>query len=131
MGSRRMGSAAGALALFAAMGSPRAQDCANAKTQIDINICAAQNRAAADGALNAAYGALVEEPLMADRLDKLRAAERSWVAYRDAQCAFEGSGYEGGSMQPAVVDGCAEALTKRQTAEMKKLLACARNETGC
>ena len=113
MGSSRMGLAAGALA------------------QLDMNLCAAQNRAAADEALNAAYGALVKEPSMAERLDKLRAAERSWVAFRDAECAFEGSAYEGGSMQPMVIEGCAEALTKRRTAELTSDLACARDPAKC
>ncbi len=80
---------------LALAGPLRAQDCAKATTQAAMNICAVQSRAAADDALNAAYGALVKEPAMAGRLDKLRAAERSWVAYRDAECAFEGVGIRG------------------------------------
>ena len=61
---------------------------------------------------------------MADRLDKLRAAERAWVDYRNAQCTFEGASAEGGSMQPMVIAGCAKALTLRRTAELKAILAC-------
>ncbi len=131
MGSTRMGLAAGTLAIFAMAGPLRAQDCARATTQTAMNICAVQSRAAADDALNTAYGALVKEPSMADRLDKLRAAERSWVAYRDAECAFEGSGYEGGSMQPMVIEGCAQGLTEHRTAELKKALACAKDGGPC
>ena len=128
---RTTGLSLGALALLAAAGPLRAADCAKATTQADMNICAAERRAGADAALNAAYGALVREPGLADRLDRLRAAERAWVAYRDAQCAFEGSQYEGGSMQPMAVDGCAEALTGRRTAELRKVLACEKDGAGC
>ncbi len=130
---------AGALALVAGAGAgagaapvaARTEDCAKATTQTDLNICSGQARAAADEALNAAYGALVREPSLAERLDRLRAAERAWVAFRDAQCAFEGAAYDGGSMQPMVVNGCAEALTKRRTAELRKALACAKGGEPC
>lgn len=121
----------GALALLAATGPLRAADCAKATTQTDLNACAGQARGAADAALNAAYGDLVKEPSMADRLDRLRAAERAWVAYRDAQCAYEGAEYQGGSMQPMVVDGCAEALTERRTAALRKALSCAKSGGPC
>lgn len=128
---RRTGLAAGALATLAVAGPSRAADCTRATTQTDMNICAARSRAAADETLNATYGTLLKEPSMADRLDRLRAAERAWIGYRDAQCAFEGSGYAGGSMQPLVIDGCAEALTQRRTAELKRALSCAKDGAGC
>ncbi|RYC29855.1 DUF1311 domain-containing protein [Lichenibacterium minor] len=131
MGSGSTGLVAGALALLAGAGPLRAEDCAKAATQTDLNICAGQARAAADAALNATYGALVAAPTMADRLDRLRAAERAWVGYRDAQCAFEGARFEGGSMQPMAVDGCAEALTRRRTTELREALACAKEGGPC
>ena len=108
-----------------------AADCAKAVTQTDLNVCAGEAFKAADAGLNAAYGDLLKEPALASRLDGLRASERAWVAYRDAECAFEGSAYDGGSMQPMVAANCAETLTKRRTADLKAALACARGPEGC
>ena len=131
--STRASLAACALAALAAAGpSPaRAADCSKPVTQTAVTICAAQDRVGADEALNAVYGKLVKEPSLAGRLDTLRAAERAWVAYRDAQCAFEGSEVEGGSMQPMVVDGCATTVTRQRTAALRSALACARDGAGC
>ncbi len=131
MGSRRMGLAAGALAMLAAAGPLRAAECDKAQTQADLNICAEGGFRKADAELNAVYGLLLKEPEMVPRLDRLKAAERAWVGYRDAQCAFAGSANEGGSMQGMVVQSCARGLTERRTAELKSDLACSRNPSTC
>ena len=132
---RRRGwrTAAGGLtvALMVAAGPARALDCATDLTQTAMNICAERDFEAADAALNAEYGSLVKETALADRLGKLRAAERAWVDYRTTQCAFEGSAVDGGSMQPMVVTGCAKVLTERRTAELKTALTCAHDPSTC
>lgn len=131
MGPRRTGLAAGVLAMLAAAGPLRAADCDKAQTQVDLNSCAEGGFRTADAALNTVYGQLLKEPAMTARLDRLKAAERAWVGYRDAECAFEGSEYEGGSMQPMVIAGCAQGLTEHRTAELKKALACAKDGGPC
>lgn len=129
---RRRGRTGAGLAAILVAGSPaRAIDCANPTTQMDMNECSGADLVRADATLNAAYGRLVREPSMVDRLDRLKAAERAWVAYRDAQCAFEGSEVEGGTMHSMVVSGCARALTERRTGELKAALACAQSSDKC
>jgi uncharacterized protein YecT (DUF1311 family) len=57
-----------------------------ANTQLESNECAAKEYAEADAELNRVYKTILEkykkDPLF---LDKLRAAQRAWLAYRDAE----------------------------------------------
>ena len=71
--------------------SARAQqpDCFDkAVTQADLNDCAGGQFAEADAELNRVYKAILEkykkDPLF---IEKLRAAQRAWLAYRDAEIA--------------------------------------------
>ena len=78
-----------------------ADPCANATTQVDINACTQQKYLAADAELNTAYKELMA--LTDVRLKpKLVAAEQAWIVFRDAQCDFADSAYEGGSIRPAI-----------------------------
>lgn len=108
-----------ALFLFASAAPALALDCDNAMTQNDMNMCAQDDYATADKALNIAY-----KKLMATLKDDenaqhlLRAAQRAWLSYRDSECIFEGHGVEGGSMQPLIMFGCKASLTKKRTEEL-------------
>jgi len=57
-----------------------------AQTQADLNDCAGEQFAAADAELNRVYKAILEkykeDPLF---IEKLRAVQRAWLAYRDAE----------------------------------------------
>lgn len=46
-------------------------------------------------------------------------AEKDWVKFRDSQCKFDASQYEGGSIQPLIHSNCLEDLTKKRIAEIK------------
>lgn len=128
---RNTGLAVGIAAAFL-LASPaaRALDCARAGSQSDLTRCSGARFARADAALNAVYGRMIEDPALADRLDKLRTAERAWVEYRKDQCAFEASQAEGGSLQPMLDADCASALTERRTKELSDVLACT-GDTAC
>jgi uncharacterized protein YecT (DUF1311 family) len=93
--------------------------------------CAEAERAAADAALNAAYrelrlviakdGYKLEDrrdydPSLRTRGDILLSAERAWIRYRDAQCAWEGAT---ASASPAGRAACAARLTRARTAELR------------
>jgi uncharacterized protein YecT (DUF1311 family) len=106
---------------FSAVGAAAATDCRDPQDQTSMNICADQDRAAADRALNAAYAALLARTDKAN-VPKLRAAERAWVAYRDAECGFETAGSVGGTIHPLEYSGCVEVLTKAQTARLQQVL---------
>lgn len=86
-----------------------------------MNVCAAQESRRADAQLNAVYQKLMKT-LDANRRTKLRAAQRAWLAYRDAQCAFEASASEGGSMQPLELASCKSDVTKERIAQFQQEL---------
>ena len=74
------------LPLAARAQQPQADCFEKAVTQLDSNECAAKEYQEADAELNRVYKAILEkykkDPLF---LGKLRAAQRAWLAYRDAE----------------------------------------------
>lgn len=110
-----MGTAA--LLLLLALTPP--DPCDSPQTQAEMNRCAGVQLRRVDAQLNAAYGALLKK-LDANRRAKLQKAERAWIAYRDAQCDYEGSESEGGSIQPLEVAGCKTELTKARIGQLKE-----------
>ncbi|HJQ32636.1 MAG TPA: lysozyme inhibitor LprI family protein [Pyrinomonadaceae bacterium] len=93
--------------------------CGDAQTQAELNMCAGRKFKEADAELNRVYNQLtskVEAPYRA----KLKAAEVSWLKYRDDNCDYETALYEGGSMRPMVYSFCLERMTKARTAELRE-----------
>jgi uncharacterized protein YecT (DUF1311 family) len=95
--------------------------CESPQTQAEMNVCAAQEFRRTDARLNTVYQKLVKT-LDANRRVKLRAAQRAWLAYRDAQCDFEASASEGGSMQPLELASCKSNATKERIAQFQQEL---------
>jgi uncharacterized protein YecT (DUF1311 family) len=87
---------------------------------------------AADAALNAQYRRTLAQ---AQRLDRgvrptdggptyaaaLLAAQRAWLAFRDAECRVEGYQYRGGSAQGMVHRQCLTDLTRTRTTQLRTL----------
>lgn len=107
-----------------------AQDCADAADQMTMNICADKAYKTSDAALNTAYKALMGS-IEADGRKSLQAAQRDWIAFRDAQCAFETMGTAGGSIHPMVMSICLQELTEAQTARLNAQLTCEEGDTSC
>lgn len=95
--------------------------CDDANTQLDMNFCADRQFKAADAELNRVYNQLAPK-LEGDARAKLKAAEVSWLKYRDSNCDYEASVYEGGSMQPMIYSFCLERMTKSRTTELRDQL---------
>ena len=102
-----------------------AQDaCEGAVSQPDLNDCTAEAFAAADEELNLAYEAAMAAARRYDSSpegraqDTLRAAQRAWIAYRDAACEAEAALWDGGSAQPMIRSGCLEHLTLQRTEDL-------------
>ncbi len=91
--------------------------------QMTLNLCAERDAQRSDKVLDATYG------LLAGKLDDggraaLKKAELAWIAFRDATCDFETSGYAGGSMRPMVIASCRAKEGKARAAVLKRYLAC-------
>ncbi len=106
-----------AAAAHPASGAKAALPCEQAAATTDqITGCAAKGQAEADARLNAAYRDLLRY-LDPDERKQLVAAQRSWLAFRDADCAFFGGG--GGSLAPANRLSCEAGLTNARAVELE------------
>jgi uncharacterized protein YecT (DUF1311 family) len=110
-----------ALASAAAAARTRQADdpCRDPQSQAEMNMCAAKRFKAADAELNRVYNRLTSM-LEGDNLARLKAAEVSWIKYRDDNCGYEAGFFEGGSMRPLILSSCLERMTKARTAELRE-----------
>jgi uncharacterized protein YecT (DUF1311 family) len=98
-------------------------DCSTTMNQLDLNDCACEAYARADGRLNEAYAEAIAATRARDAQtgshheEALREAQRAWVTYRDRHCALvaEHWGGGGGQAQPMIHAGCLESETDLQT----------------
>jgi uncharacterized protein YecT (DUF1311 family) len=74
---------------------------------------------ASDQRLNAAYKAL-QARVDANQRQPLLAAQRLWVQYRDANCAFYGTG--DGSIRQAQAAECIRSMTEGRARELEKAM---------
>ncbi len=108
-------------------------DCNNPITQTDMTMCAGRSAKAADAAMVSEYK--VAKVIMGNmdrdinrKYDKrpsysaaLLASQRAWLKFRAAECVIEGYSARGGSMEPMIVNGCYEEVTKDRTTQLKEL----------
>jgi uncharacterized protein YecT (DUF1311 family) len=104
-------------------------DCAEARTQMEMNLCAGEEYRRADAELNRVWPqalgrarALDKDSGRREAENRLRAAQRAWIAYRDAQCDVAGLDALGGSLEPMLIESCRTDLTRRRTNELALLL---------
>jgi uncharacterized protein YecT (DUF1311 family) len=124
----------GALEIIAAAEQGLQDYCDNAQTQAEMNACAAADFAAADAELNIQWAKTSAKLKETDNVtgqptdgrpsyyEALLEAQRSWLAYRDANCRVEGYKLRGGSAEPMEVSGCMAIMTRARTAELRELV---------
>ena len=122
---------AAAAVLLAAFPAAAQQDCPD-DSQAGLNQCAGDAYKKADAALNATYKQVMARLKDSEATAKsLVAAQRAWIAYRDAECDFMSSGVEGGSARPMIVAQCLEQLTTQRADDLKALLSCEEGDLSC
>ena len=103
-------------------------DCNNAGTTVEMNFCADKDFRAADDKLNAVYKKVLAQIAEVD-LEKpydrasweeaMRASQRAWVAFRDADCkGAVPMEWSGGTGTTAAVVGCMTSLTEARTKDL-------------
>jgi uncharacterized protein YecT (DUF1311 family) len=112
--------------LCVAQESPEYRACGDkAKTQAEINSCAADEAKRADVELNRAYGeVLLKVKSDAAVVSKIKAFDRAWIAYRDAYFAamYPASNKQVyGSMYQMNVCLLGAKLTREQTNALRNL----------
>ncbi len=100
--------------------SSRVDPCAQEGTQMEMTDCAQQRYQKADARLNRAYKPLLEG-LDQEHQVKLKAAEKAWIAFRDAECDLEASEALHGSMEGQILFLCLEAATETRIKELAAL----------
>ncbi len=105
-------------------------DCANASSTVETNFCADKDFQGADTALNHAYATALTyiksrddvAPYDAKSFEAaLRASQRAWVAFRDADCKdLVAQEWSGGSGTSAAVLGCMTEMTNRRAKDLKE-----------
>jgi uncharacterized protein YecT (DUF1311 family) len=98
-----------------------------ATSQMAMNTCASEEAARVDGRLNDVYHKLlVAAAKQPEALEKIKGAERAWIAYRDAYAEAmypaKDKQAEYGSIYLMNVNLVRAKLTERQITEVKELL---------
>lgn len=121
-------------AAFLAAGFAQADtiDCKNPKDGVELGQCTGKDMNSADAKMNQAYRQLMAK-VDTNAAAKLKTAQRLWIQLRDADCAFEGTGTEGGSIHSVVMASCAARLSAQRTQALNTWLKCAGEEgnTSC
>ena len=101
-----------------------ANNCDTTTAQQEMNRCADLEFQAVDAELNDAYADAVAYARELDDAgaggveDRLRIAQRAWVAYRDAACDADAFLFDGGSMMPLIYSSCLSRLTELRRADL-------------
>jgi uncharacterized protein YecT (DUF1311 family) len=99
------------------------------RDQHEINDNAGERYRMADHALNETYQKVMAKA-SADGRQRLQAAQRAWIAFRDLDCEAR-AGSRGGSFHPAALSHCLEILTDERTKALQAELDCAEGDMGC
>lgn len=109
-------------------------DCDDQQTQLDMNVCSYRDHLRADTELNRMWARAAERAKQGDRwmaerghsggeFERLLAAQRRWIDFRDAQCALEAGPREGGgSIWPLLMNNCLATLTRTRTAQLREYM---------
>ena len=97
---------------------PTDDPCANAQSQLEMNMCWGNQYKAADAKLNAVYREFTSK-LSAEEAAQLKAAQLAWIKFRDANCEFVADAYKGGSIRPMIAAMCLADVTSARTSELK------------
>ena len=103
---------------------------AAAQTQSNMTQSSSAQFARADAALNAAYRVAAAR-LSSNGKARLVKAQRSWIAWRNAECAFRSNGADAGSIGTMVALDCSTELTRARTTQLDALKQCAEGDTSC
>ena len=103
-------------------------NCLDPQDQMTMTQCAGLDFEKADNGLNAIWPALKAQAIeddknegkgLHDTEDALMASQRAWLAFRDAECKWQGFAAHGGSMEPMLVNMCAAKLTRDRIKQLQ------------
>jgi uncharacterized protein YecT (DUF1311 family) len=94
---------------------------ADTGNQVAMNQCSAQRLQLAEKELSVTYQKMLDH--FGPKKDKeLQYSQQAWLKYRDAQCAFEESFAQGGSLAPMLLTDCQKDMTQKRTKRLKNII---------
>jgi uncharacterized protein YecT (DUF1311 family) len=99
----------------------RDYDACDSGVTLSMKICGNYRLMVEDARLNKIYKSTLAEARKWGYESSIVQAERAWITYRDAMCAYEGQmGAGGGTAEGLYVLSCKEDLTKQQADRLEK-----------
>lgn len=122
---------AGALMIVSAS-LMHAEDCANPKTQLALNQCAAETLGATEAELDSLYEEIKQRLKSYPEVAPLfETAQRNWTAFRDAECGFAAKLVEAGSVYPLIYFDCLNTLSQDREKKLRYYLSCEEGDLAC
>lgn len=101
-------------------------------TQAAINECYNDAYRKSDAELNKLYKKIMARLKKDPKATELLvAAQRAWIAFRDAECGFQSSGVAGGSAGPMIYSSCLDRLTTSRIGDFTSYLHCEEGDLSC
>lgn len=97
------------------------EEAAENQTTIGMVMCTDREISWWDDQLNTRYVAL-QDALGTEEFDKLRTAQRTWLAYRDAQCEFDYFYWRDGTIRSVFGVSCQLQMTAERTLALGEIL---------
>ena len=103
-------------------------NCEEPQDQSTMTLCAGLDYDEADKELNKLWPSIKSAAEESDKgasaedggyLKALMASQKAWIAFRDAECTWEGFVSHGGTMEPMLVNGCLARLTQERIKQLK------------
>ena len=105
-------------------------DCENPKTQLEMNMCSAENLSSLNTHLDQLmknYSANLGE----EQRVLFQDSQKAWQLHRDKYCEFRASGVVGGSSYPLVLNHCLSQETEDRISKIEELFKCPEGDLSC
>lgn len=96
-------------------------NCKNPQTTLDMNMCSRQEFQDADRKLNQVYQQL-QAKISSKQKQRLTAAQRTWIKFRDENCDYEAGKFEGGSLAASTYGYCRARVTQERIKDLEGYL---------
>ncbi len=96
-------------------------NCKNPQTTRDMNVCSSQEFQAADRKLNQVYQQL-QAKISSRQKQRLTAAQRTWIAFRDQNCEYAKGQFEGGTLAASTYGYCRARVTQERIKDLEGYL---------
>lgn len=96
-------------------------DCEKAITQVELNMCSAQELEISEQALKAVYDQALDLFDDNEEAQEFEAVQKSWVDYRDAHCDIAADQYAGGTIMPLIYSSCMKKLADERSDNIRNM----------